>query len=66
MKNPTKKELAQIEKKVNKTKAIPKEYFLYGWTEREIFKRKLLEAIKKASDNNGKDYRINEKKNKEE
>ena len=65
MKKPAENELTYIER-LEEKKKIPKEYFLYGWTKKEIFKRKLLEAIKKVSNNNGKDYRINEKKNKEE
>lgn len=65
MEKPTESELTYLERLEQKRK-IPKEYFLYGWTKKEIFKKKLLEAIKKVSDSNGKDYRINEKKNKEE
>lgn len=49
MLKPSEKQLTYLENKDNKTKEIPKEYFLYGWTERDIFRKKLKEAINKVN-----------------
>lgn len=49
MKNPNKRGLILEFEQEKQRISIPREYFLYGWTERDIFKRKLLSLLKKKN-----------------